>query len=265
MRERRALFAVSVVLASASGAGAAPRIVSLDQCADQYVLALSPREEIVSLSPRASAFDSYMRAAAKGLPELRPSAEAVLAERPTVVVRSWGGGMGVSALLKRRGVQVAQIAEADDFPTIRANIQLVSAALGQPRKGEALVAGLDDDLAVAKGAWGDRRGLYLTSGGFTAGRGTLIDAMMRAAGMRNAAARAGFGDVRLERLVLNPPKMLVLGFFEPQGGSRWAPGRNGAVQRLIAGRRTIRLPAALLGCPSWFSAKAARLLAEAAR
>jgi hypothetical protein len=44
---RRALLALVAALATAGGAHATPRIVSLDQCADQYVLALAPRDEIV--------------------------------------------------------------------------------------------------------------------------------------------------------------------------------------------------------------------------
>ena len=234
---------------SATGAAAAPRVVSLDQCADQYVLALSPRSQIVSLSPRASAPDSYMRAAAIGLPMRRPSTETILGERPTVVVRSWGGGAGLATVLKRRGIAVAQIDEASDFPAIRTTIRKIAADLGQSPKGERLIARMDVDLAAAKGAWRDRAGLYLTSGGFSAGPGSLIDAMMSAAGMRNVERSTGFSEIKLEPLVLKPPKVLVLGFFEPQALSRWSPGRAGAMQRLIAGRQTVRLPASMLGVP----------------
>ncbi len=261
----RLAFAACLAVAAASSASAAPRIASLDQCADQYVLALSPRDQIASLSPRALAFDSYMRAAAVGLPRRRPSTETILSERPTMVVRTWGGGAGVSAAMRRRKVAVVQINDANDFSAIRANIRKVSAALGQAKKGEALIAGMDADLAAAKGAWGGREGLYLTSGGFTAGRGTLIDAILSAAGLRNAARSSGFSEMRLEPLLLDPPKVFVLGFFEPQGLSRWAPGRTGAVQRLIDGQTNIRIPASMIGCSGWFSAKAARLLAEAAK
>ncbi len=247
----------------ASSAVAAQRVVSLDQCADQYVLALSPKTEIVSLSPRARAPDSYMRLAASGAPLHRASTETVLAERPSVVVRSWGGG-GLSAVLKRRGVRVVQITEADNFDDVRRNIRKIAASLGQTAKGEALVGRMDADLADARGAWRGQEALYLTSGGFTAGRGTLIDAMMRAAGMKNATTFSGFGDVKVETLILHPPKVVVLGFFEPDRLSPWAPGRSGAMRRLIGYRPTIELPASTLGCSGWFSADGVRRLAAAA-
>jgi len=58
---------------------AAQRVYSLDQCADQYVLALSPRSSIVGLSKRADDADAYLRAEAAGLPLRRATTEAVLA------------------------------------------------------------------------------------------------------------------------------------------------------------------------------------------
>ena len=75
----------------ATSALAAPKVFSLDQCADQYVLALSPRADIVGLSKRATKSDSYLAARARGLPMRRATAEEVLAARPDVVVRWWGG------------------------------------------------------------------------------------------------------------------------------------------------------------------------------
>jgi iron complex transport system substrate-binding protein len=51
--------------------------MSLDQCADQYVLALSPRSAIAALSTRARNPDSYLRAQAAGLPEKRATIESV--------------------------------------------------------------------------------------------------------------------------------------------------------------------------------------------
>ena len=63
---------------------ASPRVLSLDQCADQYVLALSPRSAIVGLSTRADDPDSRLRALAAGLPLRRTTLESALASRPHV-------------------------------------------------------------------------------------------------------------------------------------------------------------------------------------
>ena len=74
-----ALTAALAALAFAGPALAAPpTVMSLDSCADQYVLALSPRASSVGLSARADDHDSYMRASARGLPVRRATTEAVL-------------------------------------------------------------------------------------------------------------------------------------------------------------------------------------------
>ncbi|HBJ94399.1 MAG TPA: iron ABC transporter substrate-binding protein, partial [Hyphomonadaceae bacterium] len=68
------------------------RIISMDYCADQYVLALAEREDILALSPDADKTFSYLRDQADGIPQIRPVAESVLAAQPDLIVRSYGGG-----------------------------------------------------------------------------------------------------------------------------------------------------------------------------
>ncbi|MBU3969654.1 MAG: ABC transporter substrate-binding protein, partial [Alphaproteobacteria bacterium] len=75
----------------AGGVEARPlRVMALDQCADQYVLALRPDAEL-ALSPRADDPDAWLREAAAGRRRVRPTLEAAIAFRPDVVVRYWGG------------------------------------------------------------------------------------------------------------------------------------------------------------------------------
>ena len=148
--------AAALVLALAGAAGAGPRVVSLDQCADQFVLELVPRGDIAGLSYRAPAPDSYLREVAKGLPLRRADLESVLAARPVVVVREWGGDEGMIRRLQARGVRVVGIDDANDFDGVRANIRKVAAALGRAPEGEALIGRMDLELAAARGAWRGR-------------------------------------------------------------------------------------------------------------
>ena len=258
---------LAAALALAGPAQAAPRVMSLDQCADQYVLALSPREAIVGVSPRVDDRDSYLRAQAAGLPQRRASAEAVLAARPDVVVRYWGGDARLTTTLERRGVRVVKIDEAEGFDDVAANVRRVAEALNRRAAGEAIVTRMDAQLAASKGAWGGQSALYLTPSGFTAGEGTLINAVLAAAGLRSAPGRPGYAPVSLERLAMEPPARMVLGFFDDftKAMERWGPGRHRVLDRL-AGERTIgSLPGAIAGCPGWFAADGALALAKAAR
>ena len=260
-------MAAALVLALAGAAAAGPRVVSLDQCADQFVLALAPRGDIAGLSYRAVAPDSFLRRSARGLPLMRADLESVLAARPAVVVREWAGDPQMIRRLEARGVRTVGIDDANDFAGVRANIRKVAAALGRAPQGEALIARMDSQLAAAKGAWGGRRALYLTPGGFTAGSGTLIGAMMAAAGLTNAARSPGFAPAPLEDLVMHPPDAVVLGFFDSASVSNqhWSLARHPALKAALRGRVASRLPGAILGCPAWFAADGARDLAAAAR
>jgi iron complex transport system substrate-binding protein len=245
---------------------APPRVLSLGQCSDQYVLALSPRSAIVGLSPRVGDRDSYLRAQAAGLPRRRASVETILAAKPDLVVYWWLGDQRLARALEARHIRTVQIDEANDFDAVRANVRRVAAALGEGPKGEALLRHMDDQLRAAKGAWGGRRALYLTSGGFSAGPGTMIDAIMRAAGLSNATRAPGYRSVSLERLIADPPEGFVLGFFDPASlaEQHWSPGRNGVLRRLIASRTIGALSPAVSGCPAWFVGDAVAELAAGA-
>ena len=259
-------WALAVALtAMASGAVAAPRVLSLDQCADQYVIALSPRAAIVGVSMRAGVPDSYLHRQAAGLPRRRASAESVLAAQPNVVVRYWGGDALLSRTLTRRGVTVVDLTDQGGFDGVRQNIRGVAAALGERARGEQLIADMDGKLAASAGAWKSAPAMYLTPAGFSTGPGTLIDAMLRGAGLENHTTTPGYSAASMERLVIDPPVRLVLGFFDAYGLSQqlWAPGRRTYVRQLTARRQLASLPGAVLDCPAWFAADGVRSIAKA--
>jgi iron complex transport system substrate-binding protein len=268
MSPAKALCAVLAVVALAPATAlAAPRVMSLDSCADQYVLALAPRDSIVGLSHRAIARDSYMRDAAGGLPLRRATFESLVSAKPEVVVRLWGGDARLSKALSGKGVTTVALDDAADFEGVRGNVRKVAAALDRRPQGEALIASMDAKLANAAGAGQGREALYLTPGGYTAGSGTLIDAMLKAAGYTNAAKDPYFAPVSLERMVMTPPAAVVLGLFDlvRAGSDRWGPGRHAALQKAVKTRTVASLPASVVGCAGWFAADGAQALAKAAR
>jgi iron complex transport system substrate-binding protein len=199
--------------------------MSLDSCADQYVWPWR-RARRLSASRRAPTRRTpFLRAKASGLPQRRTTIEAVLGARPDVVVRQWGGDARLMAAIARRGVRTVSLGDATDFDGVRANVRQVAQSLDRQAEGEALLARMDADLARAAGAGRARAAFYLTPGGYTAGPNTMIDAMLRAAGFTNASTQPYFSPAPLERLVLNPPKAVVLGFFDltragPTAGAR---------------------------------------------
>ncbi|MBB5770569.1 iron complex transport system substrate-binding protein [Brevundimonas vesicularis] len=262
---RRVCVALAALAFSSSAAQARPlRIMALDQCADQYVLALSPGADI-ALSPRADDPDAWLRQQAVGHRRLRPTLEAAVGFQPDVAVRYWGGEPRLLTALAKRGVKVVTIDDAVDLNGVRRNIQTVARDLNQTQRGRALEQQMDAKLAKAapvRPVTEAPGAVYLTSGGFTAGPGTLMDAMMRAAGFRNLTAAPGFGALSVERIVMNPPVRFVLGFFDQLRADLRGPGRHPVVAQAAESRTAARLPAATLTCPAWFAADAVEMMAK---
>ncbi|WP_296820209.1 ABC transporter substrate-binding protein [Brevundimonas sp.] len=259
---RLTLAALAAALAAGS-ASASPRVVSLDQCADQYVLALADPASVAAVSPRADDRDSWLRSRGAAAHRARPTLEAILAARPEIVVRYWGGDERLLQALQHRGVRVVRVEDAVDFEGVRANIDRVSAALNRRGRGRDLVADMDRRLDRSREAWAGESALYLTPSGWTAGGGTLIDAMLAAAGMSNAWAGPAFAPVSVERLILQPPRRFVLGFFDSLRTDRRGAGRHPSVARRTMRGAVVSLPGAMLGCPAWFAADGAWRIARA--
>jgi iron complex transport system substrate-binding protein len=256
-----------VGMLTAAAAEARPlRVMSLDQCGDQYAMALSP-DAILALSPRADDPDSWMRTVAARYQHVRPTLEAAIAFQPDVVVRYWGGEPRLLAALERRGVRVLTIDDATTMQGVQANIARVADGLGERQRGVLLIDQMQSQLSQAASppaVQAKSSALYLTPGGFTAGSGTLVDAILQAAGFANLARSQGYALVSVERLALSPPRRFVLGFFDLFRSDWRGPGRHPVVQRAAKGRVAARLPAAALTCPAWFAADAA-LMASAGR
>lgn len=206
----RGIAAALALLLAAPAAAAPQRVVSINLCADQLLVALAEPGQIAALSPLAA--DPALSAVAGrvgAIPRIRPGAEAVLAQSPDLVLAGAWGGREAELVLRGRGVAVLRLPLAEDFAAIRAQIRQVGAALGQERRATAVLAEIDAGLS-AIAPHPPRSALVWQAGGFTPGRGTLADAVLAAAGLQNAAPFAGYGTIRLERLLAAPPTLLVL-------------------------------------------------------
>lgn len=232
----------------------AERILSLDSCADQYVLALAPDADLM-LTPRSDDDDSFFRRAASGHPRARVSLERALMFRPDVVVRTWGGDPRLIAALRNDGARIIDIPDVTDLSGARANLIDVGRALGRQEAAAREAARLDRRLADVRPRAARPEALYLTAGGYTAGPGAFVDSLLQAGGLANATRQPGFRPVSLERLVLTPPAMLVLGFFDRRRSDWRGVGRHPLVTRLAQDRPVARPAAATLSCPAWFAAE----------
>ena len=256
----------AIALACAPAAHAEPRrIVSLDYCADQFVLALADRDQIAALSRGALRDDSYFRARATGIRQTRGTLEEVLALRPDLVIRNWGGPWDAQQVYARFGVPVLQVGDTPDFAAARADLLDAAQLLGHPERGAQFARDLDTRLARLSAQRSGAPVMYLSGGGAVAGQGTMMDAMITAAGGRNVRTEASWQVLPLERLIETPPALIALGFFD-SGRDRinaWSPSRHPALRRALANARTVSLPPATISCEAWYAIDAAEIIAAA--
>lgn len=239
-----------------------PTVVSLDYCADQFVLGLADREQILALSKDSERPFSYLRDQAGGIPKVRASAEDVIALQPDIVIRSWGGDGRALAFYKRFGIETVQIGYAGTVEGTAEITREVARALGQVERGKSLVVSMPP-AADPSG----RQVLYLTASGYTAGRGTMVDSIMRRAGLENAIDASGWQPLPLEQLVLAPPEFALTAFFrfDDDRTDHWSLTRHPVMQRILKQARTIPLTESRLTCPAWFVADEASDVADAAK
>lgn len=237
------------------------RIVSLDYCADQFVLGLADRRQIAALSPHAEDDYAFFRSAAAGLPKAAPRLEEVLALDPDLVVRTYGGGLAIEDQLQRLGVPVLELGFADDFEGVAEATEAAGAAFGHPARGQALAADLLK-LRTRTAAPGSPRALYVTPGGATAGSGVLIDHVFAAAGLRNAVAAPGWPALPLEAIAADPPDLIIVAFYGSAFGAlnNWSEAQHPVMARLMETRPVIALEASHVACGGWFISEAVETL-----
>lgn len=249
------------------------RVVSLNVCTDQLAVLLLPPERIAAVSFLARDPDiSYVAAQAAALPAVLGTAEEIIPLRPDLVLVGRFTTRPTVRLLRARGIPVLELDLAGSFDDIRAQVRQVARTLDVAARGEELLAEMDRRLAEAAPESSETpapRLLTFAPGGFTAGGGTLSDAVMRAAGFANyAAARGlkGYGYLPIEIVAADPPEALVGGRERP--GYPSMAGRllsHPALARSIPEQARIRIPGSLWSCGGPFTAEAVTRLAAARR
>lgn len=214
-------------IAWSSSAQAAPpqRIVSLNSCTDAILVELVAPSRISALSHWSrDPHGSIIAERARRLPVTHGSAEEVAALRPDLVLTGQFGSAPLDRTLQRLGIPVVRTRTPFTVAESEAQIRSLASRVGEPGRGEALVARVEAALAAAapRSAAPRVTALLLNPGGTTLGPRTLTGRLMTLAGLENIAARYGAGDwgqVGLERIIADPPRLLL---SEPASGR--APG-----------------------------------------
>jgi iron complex transport system substrate-binding protein len=263
MLARLTIGCLAVFLASpAKAQDARPTLVSLDYCADQFVLGLADRDQILAVSKDAEKPFSHLRDKAVGIRKVRAVTEDIVALKPDMVVRSWGGDVRSLALFERLGIETVQVGYAAKIEDAAKVTREVATAFGQAERGLRFV-----DAMPGPSAPTGRSALYLTPGGVTAGQGTMVDSLLTSAGLNNAVSAQGWSSLPMETLVLDPPSLAVTAFFgfDTDVADHWSPSRHPVLARILRGVEAHALNESRLTCPAWFVADEAAALSKVVR
>jgi iron complex transport system substrate-binding protein len=192
--------AIAILLVPAAlgaAAGIPKRIVSLNLCTDELVLRLADRANIASITWLSKdRISANVVDLAADLPVNHGLAEEIIPLDPDLVVAGTFTARTAVAMLKATRFPVTEFGVAHSLADVRSGIRKMAALVGEPARGEALVASFDGRLAeIGTPAPGRRpTALVFNANGFTVGAGTLVDDIMTRAGLDNVAAHMKLGN-----------------------------------------------------------------------
>ncbi len=191
------------------------RIVSVDLCADHYLVPLAGAQTQILLSPYSAG--ALAPAGAEMFPRHNGSLEAMLGWQADLFVAADYSSTVIKAFARRHKIPVFEIPAAASSPQDISNALIeLGARLGRPTPARALAAALAESFTAPAPA-NPPRALFLRPDGGSAARGTYVDMVLRAAGFANWADEAGkTGWEKLTpedlALALSPPDVLITSF-----------------------------------------------------
>ncbi len=227
-REAVAGLATSAAARPGPSTGAEPRrIVSLNPCLDAILVQVADRAQIIALSHYShDPVSSSSGALGLTFPFTHERAEEIVMLAPDLLLTAGPSALATRAALARMQVRSEVFGLPGSVAQSCRQVTRVATLVHRPERGTALVARIEAALAAATPPPGSPRlsALVFEAGGFVSAKGTMMDEMLTRAGFDNAATRYGLthtGDVPLERLIADPPQVLLAGTPDP-GAPTWA-------------------------------------------
>ena len=205
------------------------RILTLSMSTDEVVLGLVPPDHMVAVN---SLLDDPVSSNVVDLAQKvpgrvkDPTVEEIAAMRPDlVIVPDWGDITRVASL-RDLGLPVVVCKGARNLAEIQETVRLIAQAVGEPERGEKLVAQMDAKLAAITEQTkaipeSERKTVVLISLMSTyGGIGSSFDDACTYAGVTNGRAAAGIQDgqtMSKEQLVAINPDVLFLPTYNDHG------------------------------------------------
>lgn len=255
-----------VLLPGFMAAQALPRVMSLNLCADPYLMAFADKTQIIALTHLSRDADLSAHAeAAKNHPVSDGQIEAIIALRPDlVIVSSWSDPMR-NALIERLGIDLVRLDAAQNFQAAGQEILKLGQAIGRTKEAEAYWRALQEQLAAVQPALNSPRILPLQRRNLTVGDGHILHEVIGLAGGENIGARQGsfMRRVSLETAIAARADFILLGNQSAEADSRGMEFlTHPALAKAYPPAQQIHIPQNLLTCSGATTPDAVRLLVE---
>lgn len=190
------------------------RVVSLNLCADAYLMAFADKAQVLALTPqsRDPALSAFHQTA-QDYPISDGQIESIAALDPDLIIVSSYSDPMRNRLTAQLGFEILVIDAADNYAAARAAIAQLGAAIGRSHEAQAYADALDAALAAITPIKKPVAILPLQRRNLTAGPGHIIDEIISRAGGLNMGRMNGpdvMSRVSLERVLVSQAAYILL-------------------------------------------------------
>ena len=249
-----------------------PRVVSLNLCADAYLMAFAKPEQILGLTQQSS--DPTLSAFVEEASNFNVSGGRIaniLEQKPDIIITNNYSPPPNKALMDRLGIKIVKLDAANSYQTARTEILQLGKAIHRLEAAKAYLAQLDKDLEDVR----HTKLTYMPSiinyqrRGIVVGETHILDDIIQLAGAQNLGRETGrtIGPMSLENLIRLKPDY-VLSISENDEQIHKAQDRGSeilshqALQKMFSAEQHIYIPQNLTVCAGATTPKAVAHLIE---
>ncbi|MEC7185064.1 MAG: ABC transporter substrate-binding protein [Pseudomonadota bacterium] len=249
-----------------------PRVVSLNLCADAYLMAFAKPEQILGLTQQSS--DPTLSAfveEASNFPVSGGRMSNIIEQHPDIIIINNYSPPPNKALMDRLGIKIVKLDAANSYQSARTEILQLGKAIHRLEAAKAYLAQLDKELEDAR----HTKLTYMPSiinyqrRGIVVGETHILDDIIQLAGAQNLGRDTGrtIGPMSLENLIRLQPDY-VLSISENDEQTLKAHDRGSeilshpALQKIFSAERHIYIPQNLTVCAGATTPKAVAHLIE---
>ena len=249
-----------------------PRVVSLNLCADAYLMAFAKPEQILGLTQQSS--DPTLSAfvvEASNFPVSGGRMANILEQQPDIIIINNYSPPPNKALMDRLGIKIVKLDAANSYQSARTEILQLGKAIHRLEAAKAYLAQLDKELEDAR----HTELTYMPSiinyqrRGIVVGETHILDDIIQLAGAQNLGRDTGrtIGPMSLENLIrLQPDYVLSISENDEQTLKSQDRGseilNHPALQKMFSVERHIYIPQNLTVCAGATTPKAVAHLIE---